>query len=53
MNFLLDPENVSERLQVQSSEVQDGHRVIVEDLADVRQQAQDIYQRIGKAAGFK
>ncbi|XP_072295303.1 protein brambleberry [Eucyclogobius newberryi] len=39
-------ENVSEHLQVQSSEVQDGHRTIAKDLADVRHQAQDIYHKI-------
>nr|XP_046246744.1 protein brambleberry [Scatophagus argus]XP_046246745.1 protein brambleberry [Scatophagus argus]XP_046246746.1 protein brambleberry [Scatophagus argus]XP_046246747.1 protein brambleberry [Scatophagus argus] len=39
-------ENVSEHLQIQGSEVQDGHKAIVEDLADVRDRAQDIYQKI-------
>ncbi|XP_055020525.1 LOW QUALITY PROTEIN: protein brambleberry-like [Boleophthalmus pectinirostris] len=39
-------ENVSEHLQIQSSEVQDGHHTIVKDLADVRHQAQDIYHKI-------
>ncbi|GLD49422.1 protein brambleberry-like isoform X1 [Lates japonicus] len=39
-------ENVSEHLQVQGSEVQDSHKAIVKDLADVRHQAQDIYQKI-------
>ncbi|XP_033821073.2 protein brambleberry [Periophthalmus magnuspinnatus] len=39
-------ENVSEHLQVQSSDVQDGHQAIVKDLADVRHQAQDIYHKI-------
>ncbi|KAM4738716.1 protein brambleberry [Anableps anableps] len=39
-------ENVSEHLQIQSSEVQDGHKAIIDDLADVRHQAQDIYQKI-------
>uniref|UniRef100_A0A3Q0RTT3 Brambleberry n=1 Tax=Amphilophus citrinellus TaxID=61819 RepID=A0A3Q0RTT3_AMPCI len=39
-------ENVSEHLQIQSSEVQDSHKAIVKDLADVRHQAQDIYQKI-------
>lgn len=39
-------ENVSEHLQIQGSEVQDSHKVIVKDLADVRHQAQDIYQKI-------
>ncbi|XP_047230963.1 protein brambleberry isoform X2 [Girardinichthys multiradiatus] len=39
-------ENVSEYLQVQSSEVQDNHKAIVDDLAGVRHQAQDIYQKI-------
>ncbi|KAK2834981.1 hypothetical protein Q5P01_015465 [Channa striata] len=39
-------ENVSENLQIQGSEVQDSHRAIVRDLADVRHQAQDIYHKI-------
>ncbi|XP_051231926.1 protein brambleberry isoform X2 [Dicentrarchus labrax] len=39
-------ENVSENLQIQGSEVQDSHKAIVKDLADVRHQAQDIYQKI-------
>lgn len=41
-------ENVSEHLEVQGSEVQDSHRAIINDLTDVRHQAQDIYQKIGK-----
>lgn len=40
-------ENVSENLQNQGSEMQDSHKAIVKDLADVRHQAQDIYQKIG------
>lgn len=40
-------ENVSEHLQIQGSDVQDSHQAIVKDLADVRHQAQDIYQKIG------
>lgn len=40
-------ENVSEHLQVQGLEVQDSHNEIVKDLADVRHQAQDIYQKLG------
>ncbi|XP_059196682.1 protein brambleberry [Centropristis striata] len=39
-------ENVSERLQIQGSEVQDSHKAIVKDLADVRHQAQDIHHKI-------
>ncbi|XP_056270514.1 protein brambleberry isoform X2 [Pseudoliparis swirei] len=39
-------ENVSEHLQVQSSEVQDSHKAIVKDLADVSHQARDIHQKI-------
>ncbi|XP_032381787.1 protein brambleberry [Etheostoma spectabile] len=39
-------ENVSEHLQSQGSEVQDSHKAIVKDLADVRHQAQDIHQKI-------
>lgn len=38
---------MSEHLQIQGSEVQDSHTAIVKDLADVRHQAQDIYQKIG------
>lgn len=40
-------ENVSEHLQVQGLEVQDSHNEIAKDLADVRHQAQDIYQKLG------
>ena len=40
-------ENVSEHLQIHGSEEQDSHQAIVEDLADVRHQAEDIYQKIG------
>ena len=40
-------ENVSEHLQIQGSEVQDSHKAIVKDLADVRHQAKDIHQKIG------
>ncbi|XP_035996921.1 protein brambleberry [Fundulus heteroclitus] len=39
-------ENVSEYLEIQSAEVQDNHKAIVDDLTDVRHQAQDIYQKI-------
>ncbi|KAM9761786.1 protein brambleberry [Menidia menidia] len=39
-------ENVSEHLQIQSSEVQESHKDIVQDLTGVRHQAQDIYQKI-------
>ncbi|XP_055364169.1 protein brambleberry isoform X2 [Betta splendens] len=39
-------ENVSDLMQVQGSEVQHSHRAIVQDLADVRHQAQDIYEKI-------
>lgn len=39
-------EGVSEHLQTQSSSVQDSHNAIVEDLADVRHKAQDIYHKI-------
>lgn len=41
------PENVSEHLQTQGSEVQESHSAIVKDLADVRHQAQDIYHKLG------
>lgn len=46
--FFFILENVSKHLQIQGSEVQDSHKAIVKDLADVRHQAQDIYQKIGK-----
>ncbi|XP_061832404.1 protein brambleberry [Nerophis lumbriciformis] len=39
-------EMVSEEVQVHGSKVQDGHKAIVQDLAVVRHQAQDIYQKI-------
>ncbi|XP_054645006.1 protein brambleberry isoform X2 [Dunckerocampus dactyliophorus] len=39
-------EIVSENVQAHGSKVQDGHRAIAQDLADVRHQAQDIYQKI-------
>ncbi|KAM7387738.1 hypothetical protein PAMP_023958 [Pampus punctatissimus] len=39
-------ENVSDNLQIQGSEMQDSHKAIVKDLADVRHQAEDIYQKI-------
>lgn len=39
---------MSEHLQLQGSEVQKNHQSIVNDLTDVRHQAQDIYQKIGK-----
>ncbi|KAK5869459.1 hypothetical protein PBY51_024173 [Eleginops maclovinus] len=39
-------ENVSEHLQLQGSEVQDSHKAIVNNLADVGHQAQDIHQKI-------
>ncbi|XP_019740930.1 protein brambleberry [Hippocampus comes] len=37
---------VSENMQIQGSEVQESHRAIVQDLADVRQQAQSIHQKL-------
>lgn len=43
----LSLENVSEHLQLQGLEVQESHTAIVKDLADVRHQAQHIYQKIG------
>ncbi|XP_048114065.1 protein brambleberry isoform X2 [Alosa alosa] len=46
-------ENVSEQLQAQGSEVQDGHQAILDDLAEVRGRAQDIYSKIeGNMVGF-
>lgn len=39
-------ENVSEQLKGQGSEVQESHRAIIQDLADVRDRAQDIYHKI-------
>uniref|UniRef100_A0A3P9CJR4 Uncharacterized protein n=1 Tax=Maylandia zebra TaxID=106582 RepID=A0A3P9CJR4_9CICH len=44
--------NVSEHLQIQGSEVQDSYKAIVKDLADVRHQAQDIYQKIHSMIEF-
>ncbi|XP_077391030.1 protein brambleberry isoform X2 [Festucalex cinctus] len=44
---------VSETVQMQGSEVQDSQRAIVQDLAQVRHQAQGIYQKIDDSmAGF-
>lgn len=45
-------ENVSEHLQSQGSEVQENHQSIVKDLAHVRHQAQDIYQKIGNISNY-
>uniref|UniRef100_A0A8C5FBP8 Protein brambleberry n=1 Tax=Gadus morhua TaxID=8049 RepID=A0A8C5FBP8_GADMO len=39
-------ENVSEQLKGQGSEVQENHKAIIEDLAHVRDKAQDIYHKI-------
>ncbi|MBN3314595.1 BMBL protein, partial [Atractosteus spatula] len=39
-------ENVSEHLKGQGLELQDGHRAILADLAEVRGQAKDIYKKI-------
>ncbi|KAL2093850.1 hypothetical protein ACEWY4_011162 [Coilia grayii] len=39
-------ENVSEQLKSQGSDVQDGHQAILDDLAEVRGRAQDIYSKI-------
>ncbi|CAL8309278.1 unnamed protein product [Lota lota] len=39
-------ENVSEQLKGQGSEVQENHKAIIQDLADVRDKAQDIYHKI-------
>ena len=44
----LSLENVSEQLKDQGSEVQGNHKAIINDLADVRDKAQDIYHKIGK-----
>ncbi|RVE73664.1 hypothetical protein OJAV_G00033610 [Oryzias javanicus] len=44
-------ENVSEHLQIHNSEVQDSHKAIVEDLTEVRHQAQDIYHKIDNSMG--
>ena len=41
-------ENVSEQMKGQGSEVQEGHKAILDDLAEVRGRAQDIYSKIGK-----
>ncbi|XP_035270987.1 protein brambleberry isoform X2 [Anguilla anguilla] len=39
-------ENVSEQLKGQGSDLQEGHRAILDDLAEVRGRAQDIYSKI-------
>ncbi|KAI1888808.1 hypothetical protein AGOR_G00172560 [Albula goreensis] len=39
-------ENVSEQLKGQGSELHDGHQAILDDLAEVRGRAQDIYGKI-------
>lgn len=39
-------ENVSEQLKTQGSDVQDGHQAILDDLAEVRGRAQDIYSKM-------
>ncbi|KAL4635326.1 protein brambleberry-like isoform X2 [Arapaima gigas] len=39
-------ENVSELLKGQGSDLHDGHKAILEDLAEVRDQAQDIYSKM-------
>ncbi|XP_063053216.1 protein brambleberry isoform X2 [Engraulis encrasicolus] len=39
-------ENVSEQLKTQGSDVQDGHQAILDDLAQVRGRAQDIYSKM-------
>ncbi|KAM6962542.1 protein brambleberry [Aplochiton taeniatus] len=39
-------ESVSVQLKDQGSEVQEDHKAIINDLADVREQAQDIYNKI-------
>ncbi|CAL8237999.1 unnamed protein product [Boreogadus saida] len=42
-------ENVSEQLKGQGSEVQENHKAIIEDLAHVRDKAQDIYHKIDRS----
>ncbi|XP_056132769.1 protein brambleberry [Lampris incognitus] len=39
-------ENVSKQLKGQDSEMEDNHRAVIQDLADVRDRAQDIYSKI-------
>ncbi|XP_061096384.1 protein brambleberry [Conger conger] len=39
-------ENVTEQLKGQGSDLQDGHKAILDDLAEVRGRAQDIYSKI-------
>ncbi|XP_066525913.1 protein brambleberry isoform X2 [Hoplias malabaricus] len=39
-------ENVSEQLKGQGSEVQEGHQAILDDLAEVRGRAQEIYSKM-------
>lgn len=46
--FCVPLESVSDQLKGQGSEVQEGHQAIIEDLADVRDRAQDIYHKIGQ-----
>ncbi|XP_062308838.1 protein brambleberry [Osmerus eperlanus] len=46
-------ENVSEQMKGQGSEVQEGHKAILDDLAEVRGRAQDIYSKIESSmSGF-
>ncbi|XP_041696159.2 protein brambleberry isoform X2 [Coregonus clupeaformis] len=40
-------ENVSEQLKDQGSEVQEGHKAILDDLAEVSGRTKDIYSKIG------
>uniref|UniRef100_A0A3P8X7Y2 Brambleberry n=1 Tax=Esox lucius TaxID=8010 RepID=A0A3P8X7Y2_ESOLU len=46
-------ENISEQLKGQGSEVQEGHRAILDDLTEVRERAHDIYNKIDHSmSGF-
>lgn len=40
-------ENVSEQLKGQGTDVQEGHQAILNDLAEVRGRAQEIYSKMG------
>lgn len=41
-------ENVSEQLKGQGTSVQNGHQAILNDLAEVRGRAQEIYSKMGE-----
>lgn len=47
--FILFLENVSEQLKGQGTNVQEGHQAILNDLAEVRGRAQEIYSKMGNS----